>query len=130
VNLRDGAWSAIASAGVDSPRQAAHSGRELLDQLLKGIAPDAEVKAEPWFEPDPTVRGGVTRRHRWRLAIKKRGLDSEDLRALESLTELLLSCADKLAGLAHTRKESDKQDVVDGLTATEIALRRLLLGGS
>ena len=129
VDLRDGAWSAIASGGVDSLRQGAHSGRELLDQLLRSLAPDDEVKAESWFEPDPGVRGGVTRRHRWRLAIKKRGLETDDLRSLESLTELLLSCANKLAGLAHTRSESDKQEVVDGITATEIALRRLLLRG-
>src|SRR5713226_3135929 len=41
LEVRRGAWSAVASAQPDSLRQAAHSGRELLDQALKEGAPDA-----------------------------------------------------------------------------------------
>jgi Predicted pPIWI-associating nuclease len=43
VELRQGMWDAIDRTSPDAPRQAAHSARELLDQLLKEGTP-AECK--------------------------------------------------------------------------------------
>jgi hypothetical protein len=45
VEIRRGAWSALASSHPDSLRQAAHSGRELIDQTLKTGAPNAAITA-------------------------------------------------------------------------------------
>jgi hypothetical protein len=46
VEIRRGAWSALASNHPDSLRQAAHSGRELIDQTLKAGAPNAEITSQ------------------------------------------------------------------------------------
>jgi DNA-binding PadR family transcriptional regulator len=43
VDIRDGAWSAVYSSQPDALRQAAHSGRELIRQVLDRLAPDDEV---------------------------------------------------------------------------------------
>ena len=53
AEIRAGAWSAACSAQPDALRQAAHSGRELIDQTLKAIAPDDEVRKEPGFHAGP-----------------------------------------------------------------------------
>ncbi len=42
IEIRDGAWSAAYSAQPDATRQAAHSGRELIRQVLDRLAPDGK----------------------------------------------------------------------------------------
>jgi hypothetical protein len=58
VELREGAWSTLRARGSDFVRQAAHSGRELIDQLLRKAAPFAAVRSRT-----PAARK-ITRRDR------------------------------------------------------------------
>ncbi|MHC4093850.1 MAG: pPIWI-associating nuclease domain-containing protein [Planctomycetota bacterium] len=129
VELRAGAWEAAYSARPDALRQSAHSGRELIDQTLKSLAPDNEVRQQPWFQADKGSRSGVTRRHRITLAMQKRRGESSssDLKIVEKACELVLAVDDKLMAHSHTRNESSRRDVTDALKAAEIALRRVLL---
>lgn len=125
VEQRDGAWSAIASARPDALRQAAHSARELLVQTLKLAAPDSEVRAQAGFVPHP--KSGVTRRHRLKFIMKKRGAVSDSEVALaEKACELVEAAHDKLVAEAHSRTTPLLTDVHDALSVAEIALRRVL----
>src|SRR5437870_9240006 len=56
VELRAGAWAAVTSGRPDSLRQASHSARELIDQMLKTGAPDAAILSMPGFVPDTSSR--------------------------------------------------------------------------
>ncbi len=129
VELRDGAWAAIASARPDSLRQAAHSARELVDQTLKSGAPDDVVRSMPGYKPDASSRSGVTRRHRLQcLMTATCGRISEsDLKVAEKACDLVIAVDDRLMALAHARDIPDVSDVKDALSAAEIALRRVLL---
>ena len=71
VEIRRGAWSALASHHPDSLRQAAHSGRELIDQTLKSGAPNAEISSQAGFVRDKSSKDGVTRRMRIRYLMTK-----------------------------------------------------------
>jgi hypothetical protein len=128
VEMRAGAWSAVASGRPDSLRQAAHSARELIDQTLKEGAPDDAVRLAPGFVPDKTSKNGVTRRHRLRyLMIKHAGDASETaLREVEAACELVLAANASLLSAAHARAAPLQEDVRRSLQAAEIALRRLL----
>lgn len=129
LEIRRGAWSALVSGKPDSLRQAAHSGRELIDQILRIGAPDAEIKAEPGFVSDPDSQSGITRRMRLKVVMRKyRGSVSDsDLAVADKACELVLVVDDKLKGLAHARSAPSAEDVRDALQAAEIALRRILL---
>lgn len=129
LQIRRGAWSALRSGQPDSLRQAAHSVRELIDQVLKATAPDEEVRNEPGFRPDPSSSSGVTRRMRLRLAMRKyRGTVSDsELDMAVKASDLVLAVDNRLTGLAHSRTAPSREDVKDSLEAAELALRRLLL---
>jgi hypothetical protein len=132
VELRDGAWSAIASGRPDALRQAAHSGRELIDQVLKAGAPDQIVKGQAWYHPAKDSRSGVTRRHRLRYLMEtRRGvLSKSDLEVAERACDLLIATDDRLQAIAHGRESVDRVDVRDAFVLAEIALRRILVQGS
>ena len=127
--MRAGAWEAVHSARPDAVRQAAHSGRELIDQTLKALAPDKLVRDQPWFNPNKTSRSGITRRHRIRLVIQeRRGKPSRtDLDIAAKACELVLVIDKKLTALSHARSAPSQRDVADALRAAEIALERILL---
>jgi hypothetical protein len=129
VELRHGAWSAANSTAPDSPRQAAHSARELLRQVLDAVAPIEEVKAQSWFKPDKASQSGITRKMRVRLALQKRGLGSSerDRKVIESTMELIGNLYDKLSAEAHLVVGS--RQVLDCLRLVEAALGILLVDG-
>lgn len=129
VEIREGAWAAAWSAQPDALRQAAHSGRELIDQTLKALAPDDAVKASPDFRPDPSARNGITRRHRISYAMHNRkGVFSEsDAKIADKACDLVLAIDDKLMAFAHGRSQPLQRDIDDALQAAEIALRRVVL---
>src|SRR5438046_6184290 len=91
LEVRRGAWSALASNQPDSLRQAAHSARELIDQVLKEGAPDEIIKAQPDFISDQNSKTGVTRRMRIRFFLKKlHGKASDnDLEIVERAADLV-----------------------------------------
>jgi Predicted pPIWI-associating nuclease len=130
VQIRRGAWSALMSEHSDSLRQAAHSGRELIEQTIKTGAPDAEVRARQDYVPDKTSRDGVTRKMRIRhLMEKHRGhISASDLDVVEKAIALVLSIDDSLTAASHARSEPVARHVEDALTTAEAALRRVLLG--
>lgn len=129
LDIRRGAWAALAANQPDSLRQAAHSGRELIDQVLKERAPDSAVKAESGFTLDPTSRSGVTRRMRLKLLMRlyKGSVSDTELSAAEKACDLVLAINDKLTASAHSRNALSSEDVRDAITAAEIALRQILL---
>ncbi len=129
VEIRWGAWAAVSSGRPDAIRQAAHSGRELIDQVLKEGAPDDTVKQQPDFKPDHSARSGVTRRHRLQLLMKTyRGTCSgSELRVAEKACDVVLAADDHLQAGAHARHTPSAQDVKNSLQSAEIALRILLV---
>jgi hypothetical protein len=128
VEIRAGAWAAIRSAQPDAVRQAAHSGRELIDQTLKEGVPDDEVRADPTFASDPSSKSGITRKHRLRVLMRKyRGeVSDSDLAVAEAAINLMLALDNGLISAAHSRLAASRNDVRDALEAAEIALRRVL----
>lgn len=126
--IRAGAWEAVYSNRPDALRQAAHSGRELIDQTLKEGAPDAAVRQLPGFTPDPSSASGITRRQRLRYLMKQaRGrVSNTDLKIAEEACDLVIAVDAKLQAESHSRTQPMKQEIIDTLTAAEIALRALL----
>jgi hypothetical protein len=129
ARVRRGAWAALGSAHPDSLRQAAHSARELIDQVLKEGAPDAEIRREAGFRPDPGSLSGITRRMRLKVLMRKyRGEVSEsDVKVIEESGDLLLAMDDKLKAMAHNRAALPQVDVRQSLEIAEMMLWRLLV---
>jgi hypothetical protein len=129
VEIRRGAWSALASNHPDSLRQAAHSGRELIDQTLKTGAPSAEIASQNGFVRDKTSKDGVTRKMRIRyLMAKHRGsVSNSSVGVAEKAAVLVGAIDDKLTAASHARLAPTKQEVEDALTTAEIALRNVLI---
>lgn len=129
VGMRRGAWRAAKSVTADAARQAAHSGRELITQVLHSLSPDAEVRAQAWFATDPAKPELVPRKSRYRNAIQKRarGWSESDLAVAVKASELLEAQYQKLSKSAHQRGDADRQTVIDALTTAEIVLRILLV---
>ena len=129
TEVRAGAWEAVHSGGADALRQAAHSGRELIEQVLKEGAPDDQVRMQSNFVSDPSSKTGITRRHRLRFLMAKfKSVESDSAYSVaEKACDLVLAVDQKLVGASHSRQAPVKQEVVDALTAAEVALRALLL---
>jgi hypothetical protein len=129
VEIRRGAWSALVSSHPDSLRQAAHSGRELIDQTLKTGAPNPVITSQKDFVPDKSSKDGVTRRMRIRHLMQKyRGsISDSDVNVAERAADLVGAIDNKLTATSHARSIPIKQEVADALTAAEIALRNVLV---
>jgi DNA-binding PadR family transcriptional regulator len=129
VELREGAWAALESEQPDSFRQAAHSGRELIEQVLHKVAPDDEMRAEPGFKPNPEAKSGITRSMRLKYGQRVGRIRSSEsnLRVAEAAERLVIEIDNRLMALAHSREIVLKADVRDALVVAEIVLRRLLL---
>ncbi len=108
-------------------RQAAHSARELIDQVLKEGAPDDLVLADAEFKRHA---GGpdVTRKDRLKFLMRKfQGEVSEsDVRIADKTIDLVLEINKKLVALAHSRSSPQRGDVEDCIRLAESALRRTL----
>lgn len=128
INIRAGAWNAVSSGQSDAVRQAAHSGRELIDQTLKEGAPDEDVKSDPEFSIDSTSKSGITRRHRLKYLMRRfHGEVSEtELATVEKAIDFVLALDKKLQAASHARGEPSREDVADALEAAEIALCQVL----
>jgi len=128
VEIRRGAWAALEAHRPDSLRQAAHSGRELIDQTLKEGAPDDEVRGHKdcwrFLKEDQ-----VTRRARLYFLMRKhRGEIAEsDLAISERAIDLALQIDQKLTAIAHGRSVPERRDVEEALSLAESALKRVLL---
>ena len=127
--LRHGASSALVAEQPDSLRQAAHSTRELIRQVLDLLAPDDEIRAQPNFQPSSHSKGGITRKMRIRHILRKRpsGLSANDADIVETLCELVDQLYNELSSEAHRDIRHKKDDVQDLIQMTDTALPRLLL---
>lgn len=127
VEVRRGAWSALFSKQPDALRQAAHSGRELIDQTLKLGAPDEVIKATVGFVPDVSSNTGITRRMRVKYLMQSfNGSVSEtNVAVAEKAADLVSAIDKKLMAMAHSRSIPEFQEVRDAITTAEIALRNI-----
>lgn len=127
IDIRAGAWQALTSGRADAVRQAAHSGRELIDQTLKEGAPDRLVRSEASFVPDPSSNSGVTRRHRIKLLMRKAcgAAPDSDLAIAERAIDLVLAVDRRLQAASHARNEPSRHDVQEALQIAEVALKHV-----
>ena len=127
LDTRHGAWAAVGSFHPDAMRQAAHSGRELIRQVLARTAPDDEVRRAVWYQPGAQI----TRRNRVRLTMEKRqGRFSESTsRVIEAQCAVVDANYDRLSGLAHAEAPVLREHVTELLRAAESALKELLREG-
>ncbi|MCY1559087.1 putative pPIWI-associating nuclease [compost metagenome] len=127
--MRRGAWRAATSSAADTLRQAAHSGRELVSQVLHVVSPDDEVRGRSWFNPNPKKPHEITRKNRFKNAIGKRGRgwSESDLTVAEKMGDLLEAQHVKLSANAHLHGPVERQTVVDALTTVDMVLRILLV---
>jgi hypothetical protein len=111
--LRQGMWDAVERTSPDAPRQAAHSARELLDQILKEGAP-AECK---------------TRRERFRFLMQKgrsnQSVSKSDLDVIEASAELVEAVHNKLIRAAHSRQSVRQSEVRASIEAAENVLKMI-----
>jgi hypothetical protein len=129
LEMRRGAWAALSAGNPDSIRQAAHSARELIDQVIKEGVSDEEIRSEPGFRPDPHSSSGITRRMRMkRLMRRYRGdVSDSDLKVAEEAVDFVLAIDDKLKAAAHSRSAPVDVEVRESLEIAEKMLRRLLV---
>ncbi|MHA6731577.1 pPIWI-associating nuclease domain-containing protein [Devosia sp. A369] len=127
IEMRRGAWRAAKSTLPDTQRQAAHSARELVSQVLRVVAPDDEVQAQQNYQLPKD--GKVTRRDRYKLAVRKRARNSSagDVVVLDKATDLIEAQRAKLDALAHSRDTIVAQTVHDALMTIDMVLRLLLV---
>lgn len=129
IEVRRGIWSALDSRQPHSLVQAAHSARELIDQVLKAGAPDEKVRIAPGFQPDATSSSGITRRMRLKFLMREHrsAMSENSLAIAESAADLVLAVDKKLTAEAHSRTESQYDEVKSAVVAAETALRAVLI---
>lgn len=127
--MRRGAWRASYSQAPDTVRQAAHSGRELVSQVLQRVSSDDETRAQSWFTPNPNKPQEVSRKARYKHAILKRGRawSETDLDVALKAGDLLEAQHKKLSANAHAQGPVDRQAVHDALSTMDMVLRVLLV---
>lgn len=123
IDRRDGAHDRMRSSGPDAARQAAHSAQELMNRLLRHLAPDDEVRQQPWWEQASGERG-VSRSQRLRLALRKRGREDE----WEEVRELWNVAVRRAQRLRHYPDSTAALSAKDVVHLAETALKELLLG--
>ena len=111
VELRQGMWDAIERTSPDAPRQAAHSARELIDQVLKSPPPECK-----------------TRKDRFRHPVRQRSaiVSSTDIDILEANAELLEAENNAMLKNAHLRGTPERKDVMASVHAVERILSIVL----
>lgn len=124
LSLRDGAHEAVASKRQDSARQAAHSMRELLRQVLNKLAPKDKLKNQSGFNP----KDEITRKMRVRFAYKKIHGSASDTQVdlVESQCVMIDNLYESLLDEAHRDVSLQHRDVQELITISEICLRRLI----
>ena len=124
LSLRDGAHEAITSKRQDSVRQAAHSMRELLRQVLDKLASEDEIKNQSGFNPNDKI----TRKMRVRFSYKKiHGSASyTQIDLIESQCVMIDNLYGSLSDEAHRDVALQHRDVQELIGISEICLRRLI----
>ena len=123
LQMRHGAWSALAAQSPDSLQQAAHSMRELLRMVLERLAPREVVAQAEWHR-----EGRVTRKEQVRWILEERGQYSQSTASvIDASCELVDALYARLSGIAHHGIQADLLQQVSRLMRTaENALEELL----
>jgi len=90
VERRKGAWSSYFVGDSESRKQACHSMREILTQLLDEFAKEDDVKRTPWWAWDTNAPRGVSKRQKLRFFVygEKNSFDEEKISQIEQLIDL------------------------------------------
>jgi Predicted pPIWI-associating nuclease len=78
LNMLDGSEDALMRQGIDNLSQAAHSMRDLFQQIIEHLAPAEAVRMQPWFIPTPEAPEGVSRRSRIKYLLHGSGESYDD----------------------------------------------------
>jgi hypothetical protein len=110
IAMRAGMWNAAKRDAPDAPRQAAHSARELVDQVLKdGAPPECE-----------------TRKQRIKYFLEKLGRVSDsEVEVIDLTARLIEAEQNKAIGAAHARSAPSSRDATLIAENAEQILRRL-----
>jgi len=119
VAMWHGSWSTLQRNGSDHIRQSAHSGRELLMQVLASYAPDS------CFDETEIKQGGqagkITRRMRVRKIMQYSGHSAVNW--VEAVAKALDETYDNLVSASHYR------DATPNITEQQLAALLHTLGG-
>ncbi len=93
----------------------AHEVREIISNLLRQLAPDDEVKQQPWFTQDSST-SGITQTQRARFILQKKNQGSKTLEVVEKnvnlvderISELVRSTYNRASSAAHTYRSYDE----------------------
>lgn len=121
-----GSWSVLSSANPDRYRQAAHSGRELLAQLLEKHAPMSTFTSQ---ELQEAPNGRPTRRMRVRKILAHRDGATD---FVEATARMLDEMYGRLSGISHDHAPQPivTEHEVSGFLLTLGGILWLLFGGS
>lgn len=98
----------------------AHEIREILATLLRLKAPDSEVKAKPWYRPEPNT-SGPTQKQRVRYILQELGGGSKQVEVAEQISMI----EDKIGDLVRATysRASDAAHRMKGRTEAKRLLR-------
>lgn len=109
-----GSEEALEARTTDHLSQAAHSMRDLFQQLIESLAPRKAVESQPWFIPTEGAPGGVSRSSRLRFILYRSG---------EAVDENLIEQYDRSANTAKEALDlciARAHDHDQSLTALEV----------
>lgn len=103
VHMLKGSEEALYHEGTDHLSQAAHSMRDLFQQLIEHLAPSEVVKSQLWFVATSGAPGGVSRMSRLRYMLYGGGenLNEEELHQLDEAAERAKAALDVSIVRAH-----------------------------
>jgi hypothetical protein len=103
--------------------------RELVRHVLNDLAPDAEIKACSWYEPDKAVRSGITRAHAI-VYIIQGGLSdnyASDVLGIDVANEkkVLITAVNDLNKYIHVNQDTFDTDVAHAQEKAAFFVRAL-----
>lgn len=103
IHMLKGSETALRSTAMDNLSQAAHSMRDLFQQIIENLAPANAVKQQPWFKPTSNAPGGVSRMSRLRYILYGSGemLDEREIERLNDAAERAKDSLDLAMARAH-----------------------------
>lgn len=121
---RDQMWSSFYSSGAKKNQAACHSARELIDHVLRSLAPVDSIKEQSWWVKDKNSTSGITRRHRIEYILRNRMIEFLE----EHRDHLYHNLPEQLFQEAHNQQINDNDEYVkDLLIGTELFLKKLLI---
>lgn len=114
ANMLEGSEAALNVSSPDHLSQAAHSMRDLFQQLIEELAPSKVVEAQPWFETTTGAPGGISRRSRLRYLLYGSGelVDEGVIEQLDVAADAAKQSLDLCIARAHDHDPSLSSDEV------------------